>query len=278
MSGRSAFDRPTTRERMDGHWPRTMRERIDNSIAGRFYAQMVARGQIAPRTVTPQSMVIDVDGDNVPDAAVAFAPIPQQAFNIGTTEPVRNLRVRRQDGAHLSLDPDDTHLTFDPIASFQIPNEADYKARCDKPDTCYTNCKAADKVNREKCNLLRKRVACALKDAGCPSTVTPMMKKKKVKKTTDKETVKAANLKKAADLSMLQSRKLSKDAEQKLRTMAAILNNSKKKATAAATKAVTVATKAASCGPRVSRSGAAAIARAAAPKVVCNGGVCKLVR
>lgn len=88
------------------------------------------------------------------------------------------------DGPFVSFKPNDNNSDFNPFKNsgkehnenFRIPTEAEYKERCHKPATCYSSCQEADKLNREKCDLLRKRVACALKDAGCPSIVKPMTK------------------------------------------------------------------------------------------------------
>jgi len=79
------------------------------------------------------------------------------------------------EGPVTSVNPTDTQDTFDPVKDFKVLTEAEYNERCNKPTTCYSACQEADRINREKCDNLRKRVGCALKDAGCPSTVAPVV-------------------------------------------------------------------------------------------------------
>ena len=47
------------------------------------------------------------------------------------------------------------------------------------PDTCAETCADQARVRAQKCAVLRKRVALALKEAGCPSKVSPHMKAKR---------------------------------------------------------------------------------------------------
>jgi len=80
------------------------------------------------------------------------------------------------DGPYASTNTTDNNATFDPFKNtstlanpdaaqeFRIPTETEYAARCNRPSTCYSACQEADRINREKCDNLRKRVACALKD------------------------------------------------------------------------------------------------------------------
>jgi len=49
-----------------------------------------------------------------------------------------------------------------------------------EPETCEQKCAETMRKQRENCGVLRKRVAMALKKAGCPSKVTALAGKKKV--------------------------------------------------------------------------------------------------
>ena len=57
------------------------------------------------------------------------------------------------------------------------------------PDTCAETCADKARVRAQKCSVLRKRVALALKEAGCPSKVSPHLK---AKRTCKKVVVKKA--------------------------------------------------------------------------------------
>ena len=80
------------------------------------------------------------------------------------------------EGPGTSRDPKDTQADWNDakwVPVFKMPTEKEYQERCGKPTGCRSECQEADKINREKCNLLRKRVVCGLRDAGCPSIVQP---------------------------------------------------------------------------------------------------------
>jgi hypothetical protein len=47
----------------------------------------------------------------------------------------------------------------------------------EKPKTCEDNCKEINKIKREQCNILRKRVKKWLKENNCPTDVKPSTKK-----------------------------------------------------------------------------------------------------
>jgi len=49
-----------------------------------------------------------------------------------------------------------------------------------EPETCEQKCAETMRKQKENCGVLRKRVAMALKKAGCPSKVTALAGKKKV--------------------------------------------------------------------------------------------------
>ena len=66
----------------------------------------------------------------------------------------------------LDQDPTLTKLRIDPLSLGNLPKLEAEEETCD--DRC-----AQEKAERvKKCNVLRKRVALALKKAGCPSKVT----------------------------------------------------------------------------------------------------------
>lgn len=118
-------------------------------------------------------------------AQALYAAVGGQLYPVAAPAPFgrKIVRARRPTpvGPDISHTLDDTDENFDAeanwnaLGSITVPDPL-RNPQCTGPLTCPQKCAENQKKHREKCDALRKKVACALKNAGCPSNVTAKKK------------------------------------------------------------------------------------------------------